>query len=201
MCNNTHVHTLPYNQCVRVRETIDVWLRRQLKHGDEVERLIQELRSTQSIAMLSPSTKPDRSATEELMESTDVLADYFPTASTSSPRFLPLSEHQRAVEAVHLPARGDDQEFFSRQGGQSLEIARLPALFHGCGFQVACVATSWMCSSEDWVEVFLLGSQLFGLGVLGVMTNLGVFVGLGVLGVLADMDASASLRDSGWQGR
>lgn len=112
-----------------------------------------------------------------------------------------LSEHQRVIEAVHLPARGDDQEFFSRQGGQSLEIARLPALFHGCGFQVACVATSWMCSFEDSVEVFLLGSQLFGLGVLGVITNLGAFVGLGVLGVLADMDASASLRDSGWQGR
>ncbi|THW35773.1 hypothetical protein D6D21_09008 [Aureobasidium pullulans] len=135
--------------------------------------------------MLSPSTKPDRSATEELMESTDVLADYFPTASTSFPRFLPLSKHQRAIGAVNLPGQRNDLEFFNRQGRQRLEIAGLPALFHSCGFQVGCVATSWISLA----------------GVLGVLTNLDAFVGLGVLGVLADMDASASLRDSGWQGR
>ena len=120
------------------------------------------------------SMKPDHSATEKLMESTNVLADYFPTANTLSSRFL---------KAVHLPAQGDDLEFFSRHRRQSLEIAGLPALFHGCGFQVVCVATSWMCLFEDSVEVFLLDSLFFGLGVL------------------ADMDASACLRDSGWQGR
>lgn len=133
--------------------------------------------------MLSPSTKPDRSATEELMESTDVLADHFPTARTPCSRFLPLSEQERAIEAQHLPGRGDDLNFFSRQVGQRVEIAGLPALFHDCGFQVACVATSWMCLFEDSVEVFSLGSLFLGLGVL------------------ADMDASACLRDSGWQGR
>lgn len=96
------------------------------------------------------------------MESTDVLADYFPTASTSFPRFLPLSKHQRAIGAANLPGQRNDLEFFNRQGRQRLEIAGLPALFHSCGFQVGCVATSWMCSFEDSVEVLFLDSQFFG---------------------------------------